>query len=303
MREKNPKNTPKKATKGSTKTEGFDKFRKPVAAPMPEERPTKRKYAVKKETVKSVAKVQPVEKDEDPTPRLNKYVSNSGVCSRRAADSLIAAGEVQVNGEIVKEPGYRVQENDKVSYKGKVIKPVEQRIYILLNKPRDVITTLSDERGRKSIQDIIKGKVSTHVFPVGRLDRDTTGLLLITNDGDLTKRLSHPSYEVKKIYHATLDKPLEEAHLEQIRKGIQLEDGPIKVDGISYVKNAMPNEVGITLHSGRNRIIRRIFEFVGYDVVKLDRVYYAGLTKKDLPRGMMRFLTKEEVIRLKHFKV
>ena len=305
MREKNPKNAPKRSgNRTTTKPEGFDKFRKQTPKPFEEERPEKRKSTVRKDALKPAPpKIQPVEKDEDPTPRLNKYVSNSGVCSRRAADTLIANGEVQVNDNVIKEPGYRVQENDKVSYKGKVIKPVELRIYILLNKPRDVITTLSDEKGRKSIQDIIKGKVSTHVFPVGRLDRDTTGLLLITNDGDLTKRLSHPSYEVKKIYHATLNKPLEEEHFEQIKKGIQLEDGPIKVDGISYVKGAPLNEVGITLHSGRNRIIRRIFEFVGYEVEKLDRVYYAGLTKKDLPRGMMRFLTKEEVIRLKHFRV
>ena len=302
MREKNPKNSPKRNT-GNKKTEGFDKFRKVEPRPVQEEKPVRKKFINKTGPVKRPEPQPIIPANEDLTPRLNKYVSNSGVCSRRAADELIVKGEVSVNDAVVLEPGYRVQQGDKVEYKGKVIRPIEQRIYILLNKPRDVITTLSDERGRKSIQDIIKGKVSTHVFPVGRLDRDTTGLLLITNDGDLTKRLSHPSYEVKKIYHATLNKPLEESDLEKIRTGLQLEDGFIKVDGISYVKNAMPNEVGLTLHSGRNRIIRRIFEFVGYEVEKLDRVYYAGLTKKDLPRGMMRFLTKEEVIRLKHFKV
>ena len=285
------------------KSEGFDKFRKVEPRPVQEEKPVRKKFINKTGPVKRPEPQPIIPANEDLTPRLNKYVSNSGVCSRRAADELIVKGEVSVNDAVVLEPGYRVQQGDKVEYKGKVIRPIEQRIYILLNKPRDVITTLSDERGRKSIQDIIKGKVSTHVFPVGRLDRDTTGLLLITNDGDLTKRLSHPSYEVKKIYHATLNKPLEESDLEKIRTGLQLEDGFIKVDGISYVKNAMPNEVGLTLHSGRNRIIRRIFEFVGYEVEKLDRVYYAGLTKKDLPRGMRRFLTKEEVIRLKHFKV
>lgn len=302
MRDRNPKNTSKRNS-GNNKSEGFDKFRKVEPRPVQEERPVRKKFINKTGPVKRPETQPIIPANEDLTPRLNKYVSNSGVCSRRAADELIAKGEVSVNDEVVLEPGYRVQQGDKVIYKGKVIKPIEQRIYILLNKPRDVITTLSDERGRKSIQDIIKGKVSTHVFPVGRLDRDTTGLLLITNDGDLTKRLSHPSYEVKKIYHATLNKPLEESDLEKIRTGLQLEDGFMKVDGISYVKNAMPNEIGLTVHSGRNRIIRRIFEFLGYEVEKLDRVYYAGLTKKDLPRGMMRFLTKEEVVRLKHFKV
>lgn len=287
-----------KKTGGSRKG-GFDKFRKPEPSPSREKTPSVRKPSrPKKQPVPA-----PDTEKEDLTPRLNKYVSNSGVCSRRAADQLIANGEVLVNGNAVLEPGYRVQPGDRVTYMGKTIKPIEQKIYILLNKPRDVITTLSDEKGRKSIHDLIRGKVSTHVFPVGRLDRDTTGLLLITNDGELTRRLSHPSFEVKKIYHATLDRPLAEADLEKIRAGLELEDGSIKVDGISYVKNAMPNEIGITLHSGRNRIIRRIFEFVGYEVIKLDRVYYAGLTKKDLPRGRMRFLTKEEVIRLKHFKV
>ncbi len=281
------------------KSGAFDKFRKPEPADNKEKPPAQKRTPRR---VESNATPKPAE-DQDPTPRLNKYVANSGVCSRRAADELIAKGEILVNDSAVLEPGYRVQPKDKVTYKGNQIKPVEQKIYILLNKPRDVITTLSDEKGRKSIHDIIKGKVSTHVFPVGRLDRDTTGLLLITNDGDLTKKLSHPSYEVRKIYHATLNKPLSEADLERIKSGITLEDGFIKVDGISYIKDAGHEEVGITLHSGRNRIIRRIFEYVGYDVVRLDRVYYAGLTKKDLPRGRMRFLTKEEVIRLKHFKV
>lgn len=281
------------------KPSGFDKFRKVEAV---EDKDDLRDAKRRPRKDKAEKRPNPVD-EQNTTPRLNKYVANSGVCSRRAADTLIANGEVKVNGSPVLEPGYRVQPHDKVTYQGKHIMPVEQKIYILLNKPRDVITTLSDEKGRKSIHDLIKGKVSTHVFPVGRLDRDTTGLLLITNDGDLTKRLSHPSYEVRKIYHATLNKPLSEADLAKIRAGITLEDGFIKVDGISYVRDAGPHEVGITLHSGRNRIVRRIFEFFGYDVVKLDRVYYAGLTKKDLPRGRMRFLTKEEVIRLKHFKV
>jgi 23S rRNA pseudouridine2605 synthase len=286
-----------KRSKGK-KEGGFDKFKKK------ENNKSKESPDPRKNASKAVKKnIETREEKVETSPRLNKYVANAGICSRRAADKLIADGEVTVNNQVVNQPGYHVQPTDKVMYQGREITPVEQKIYILLNKPRDIITTLSDEKGRKSIHDILKGKVSTHVFPVGRLDRDTTGLLLITNDGELTKRLSHPSYEVKKIYHATLDKPMKEEDLHKIRSGIQLEDGFIKVDGISFVKNAPPTELGITLHSGRNRIIRRIFEYVGYDVVKLDRVYYAGLTKKDLPRGRMRDLTREEVIRLKHFKV
>lgn len=240
------------------------------------------------------------ERNADPY-RLNKYVSNAGIASRRKADEIIAAGEVTVNDTVITEPGFKVMPGDTVIYKGRVIKPQEQMIYILMNKPRGVITTLSDEKGRKTIMDILKGKVSVRVFPVGRLDKDTTGLLLITNDGDLTRKLSHPSYEVKKIYHVTLDRNLEEQDYISIKTGIQLEDGFIKVDGISFVKDAKTNEVGITIHSGRNRIIRRIFESLGYRVEKLDRVYYGGLTKKDLPRGMTRFLTKQEIIMLKHF--
>jgi 23S rRNA pseudouridine2605 synthase len=286
-----------KRSKGK-KESNFDKFKKKESAK------SKEPSELRKRPFKST--INPEDRREEKvetTPRLNKYVANAGICSRRAADKLIADGEITVNNQVVNQPGYHVQPSDTVKYQGREISPVEQKIYILLNKPRDIITTLSDEKGRKSIHDILKGKVSTHVFPVGRLDRDTTGLLLITNDGDLTKRLSHPSYEVKKIYHATLNKPMSDEDLNKIRSGLQLEDGFIKVDGISFVKNAPPTELGITLHSGRNRIIRRIFEYVGYDVVKLDRVYYAGLTKKDLPRGRMRDLTREEVIRLKHFKV
>jgi 23S rRNA pseudouridine2605 synthase len=233
--------------------------------------------------------------------RLNKYVSNAGICSRRKADELIAAGDITVNDEIIKEPGHRVQPGDTVIYKDRKIFPRKNFIYVLINKPRGVITTLSDEKGRKTILDIIKGKVRVRVYPVGRLDRETTGLLLVTNDGELTKKLSHPSHEVKKIYHVTLDKALTETHLLQIKSGITLDDGPIKVDGISYVQEAGPNQIGVTLHSGRNRIIRRIFESLGYEVTRLDRVYYAGLTKKDLPRGRMRFLTEQEVIMLQHF--
>lgn len=233
--------------------------------------------------------------------RLNKYVAHCGVCSRRQAIEYVKGGMVSVNGAVVTEPGVEVQATDRVTFKGQVIKPEERKVYILMNKPRDVITTLSDEKGRKTVMELLKGKVRERIFPVGRLDRNTTGLLLLTNDGDLAEKLSHPSKQVRKIYHAVLDKSLDKKDLERIKNGIDLDDGPIKVDGIDYVDGAPKSEVGIEIHSGRNRIVRRIFEFLGYEVVKLDRVVYAGLTKKDLPRGFWRYLTEREVIMLKHF--
>lgn len=277
----------------------FDKFyKKPKQKAAPEPKKIRRKPPPKPKT-EAPQPVKPAPNDEPM--RLNKYVSNAGICSRRKADELIAAGDITVNTEVIREPGYKVQPGDTVIYKDKKIFPRKNFVYVLLNKPRGVITTLSDEKGRKTILDIIKGKVRVRVYPVGRLDRETTGLLLVTNDGELTKKLSHPSYEVKKIYHVTLNKALTEDHFLKIKTGLTLDDGPIKVDGISYVQDAEPNQLGITLHSGRNRIIRRIFESLGYEVTRLDRVYYAGLTKKDLPRGMMRFLTEQEVIMLLHF--
>ena len=281
----------------------FEKFYKPgKAKPEPEKEYKPRKPVRKSAPSKPRAELTPpVEPTKEESYRLNKYVSNAGICSRRKADELIAAGEVEVNGVVVAEPGYKTQPGDKVTYKGKTIKPQEQMIYILMNKPKGVITTMSDEKDRKTIMDILKGKVTARVYPVGRLDRETTGLLLITNDGDLTKKLSHPSHEVKKIYHITLNKALAESDFVKIKTGLTLEDGIIKVDGISYVKDAQANEIGITIHSGRNRIVRRIFESLGYEVTHLDRVYYGGLTKKDLPRSRIRFLTKQEIIMLKHF--
>ena len=233
--------------------------------------------------------------------RLNKYLAHSGIASRRAADTLIMQGHVTVNGVIVKEMGYKVQPRDVVTFKDKPIKTVDKLVYYLLNKPRNVLTTSSDERGRRTVIDIMSEKIPERIYPVGRLDRNTSGLILLTNDGELTKKLSHPSHKVPKVYLVTLDKNLALKDLEQIRDGITLEDGPIKADSLHFIEGLSKREVEIEVHSGKNRLVRRIFEHFGYEVVKLDRTYYAGLTKKNLPRGMWRPLTKEEVRLLKHF--
>ena len=233
--------------------------------------------------------------------RLNKYIAHSGVCSRRKAADLVKAGKIKVNGEVEINPAIEVTDADRIEYDGKVLKAVTEMVYLLVNKPKGVVTTLSDEQGRKTIWDMVKEKVKTRIFPVGRLDMYTTGLLLLTNDGDLTLRLSHPRHKVKKIYHVQLDRPLQEKDKLAIEKGIELEDGIAEIDGISYVKGEDETHVGVEIHMGKNRIVRRIFEHFDYSVVKLDRVYYAGLTKKDLPRGWSRFLSEKEIIMLKHF--
>lgn len=229
--------------------------------------------------------------------RLNKYIANAGVCSRREADKLIEAGAVTVNGEVVTELGTKIMPTDEVRYGDQVLQR-EKPVYILLNKPKDFITTTSDEFDRKNVMNLVAGACPQRVYPVGRLDRNTTGLLLITNDGELAKKLTHPRYGVKKIYHVELDKNLSQEDFEQIITGVELNDGFIAPDELAYVGETR-REVGITLHSGKNRIVRRIFEHLGYEVVKLDRVYYAGLTKKDLPRGRWRFLREDEVNILK----
>lgn len=230
--------------------------------------------------------------------RLNKYIASSGVCSRRDADELIQAGEVMVNGKVVKELGVKVSRNDDVQVKGKRVNP-EKKVYLLLNKPKDFITTMEDPENRKTVMELVKNAGKERIFPVGRLDRNTTGLLLFTNDGALAKKLTHPSHRVKKIYEVHLDKPIQDGHLEQIKKGFDLEDGPVKADDVQVVS---PDKtiLGIEIHEGRNRIVRRIFENFGYDVVKLDRMMYAGLTKRDLPRGKWRFLSEKELINLKY---
>ena len=237
--------------------------------------------------------------DFEPMP-LNKYVALCGIASRRKSAELVKNGQVSVNGKVETNPAYRVQPNDTVVYQGKRIRPEDKLVYILMNKPRDVITTVSDDRGRRTVIDLLKN-VEERVFPVGRLDRMTTGLLLLTNDGSLAQNLSHPSKNIKKIYQVELNNPLEEEHLALIKKGLELEDGRADVDNVSYVNGKSPKHVGVELHSGKNRIVRRIFEHLGYEVIRLDRTYYAGLTKKDLPRGWHRHLSKREIIMLKHF--
>ncbi len=233
--------------------------------------------------------------------RLNKFLAHCGIASRRAADTLIMQGHVTVNGVVVQEMGYKVKEIDVVHFKGKHVKPVDKLVYYLLNKPRNVLSTSQDERGRKTVVDILAKKVSERVYPIGRLDRNTSGLILLTNDGELTKKLSHPSHKVPKVYHVTLDKNLSLKDMESIRNGVTLEDGMIKADSLHFMENMPKREVQIELHSGKNRVVRRIFEHLGYEIIKLDRVYYAGLTKKNLPRGFFRHLTKEEIRMLKHF--
>lgn len=233
--------------------------------------------------------------------RLNKYIANAGICSRRKADEHIAKGAVKVNGKTVLEMGFRVQPKDKVSFNSKPIKKNQNLVYVLLNKPKGFISTTKDERERKTVMNLVEKATSERIYPVGRLDRNTTGLLLLTNDGDLANYLSHPSSNIKKLYYVQLDKPLQKKHFEIIQKGFQLEDGPVQVDAIDYVANKPKTDIGIEVHIGRNRIVRRIFEHFEYKVTKLDRVLYAGLSKKDLPRGKWRYLTKTELIHLKHF--
>ncbi len=229
--------------------------------------------------------------------RLNRFIAQSGICSRREADDFIAAGVVTVNGKVVTELGTKVQPTDEVRFNDTRIQG-EKKVYLVLNKPKGYVTSLDDPHASKTVIDLVKGACEERIYPVGRLDKNSLGLLLFTNDGDLTKQLTHPAYHKKKIYQVTLDKPLTRADMDRIAEGITLEDGEIHADEISYVKENK-QEVGIEIHSGRNRIVRRIFEFLGYEVKKLDRVYYAGLTKKNLKRGQWRFLTDEEVQRLK----
>ncbi len=245
------------------------------------------------------SKNNPHTKADDGLTRLNKYLANAGIASRREADVLIQSGVVEVNGKVVTEMGYKVTETDKVSFGGQGIKR-EKKVYILMNKPKDFITTADDPFGRKTVMQIL-GKLKERVYPVGRLDRATTGVLMLTNDGDLTKKLTHPKFGVKKIYNVQLDKNVTSNHLEHLCDGFELEDGFTKADVAAYVTSNgdKKNQVGVELHSGKNRIIRRMFEHLGYNVVKLDRVFFAGLTKKDMARGQWRFLSEKEVGLLK----
>ena len=226
--------------------------------------------------------------------RLNKFLANAGICSRREADEFITAGVVSVNGEVVTELGTKIKRTDEVKFHDEPVS-IERKTYILLNKPKDCVTTSDDPQERKTVMDFVKGACKERIYPVGRLDRNTTGVLLLTNDGDLASKLTHPKYLKKKIYHVYCDKNVTKADLDQIAAGVTLDDGEIHADAISYASETDKSQVGIEIHSGKNRIVRRIFESLGYKVIKLDRVYFAGLTKKGLRRGDWRYLTEQEV--------
>ena len=251
------------------------------------------KYSMKKRIEYKEVNIDPNE-----PLRLNKFLANAGVCSRREADEFIQAGVVTVNGEVVTELGTKVLRTDEVRFHDQPV-VIEKKVYVLLNKPKDYVTTADDPQQRKTVLDLVKSACTERIYPVGRLDRNTTGVLLLTNDGDLASKLTHPKYLKKKIYHVFLDKACAAHDLEQIATGIQLEDGEIKADDVQYAHPTDKKQVGIEIHSGKNRIVRRIFESLGYRVLKLDRVQFAGLTKKNLKRGDWRYLTEEEVDRLR----
>ncbi|HXI01073.1 MAG TPA: pseudouridine synthase [Sphingobacteriaceae bacterium] len=241
-----------------------------------------------------------ISKVDDGLIRLNRYIANAGICSRRKADELIGAGVVSVNGQAISELGFKVDPfKDEVRYNGQLLKR-EKMVYVLLNKPKDYITTTDDPQERRTVMQLVEKASRERIYPVGRLDRNTTGLLLMTNDGDLADKLSHPRNNITKIYQAELNKNLTQGDLNKIAFGLELEDGLIKPDEVTYVQGGSKREIGIQIHSGKNRIVRRIFEHLGYDVIKLDRVIYANLTKKDLPKGRWRYLEEKEVIQLKH---
>lgn len=268
---------------------GKDRFEKPQRRERDASYNPDAKYSLKKQIEHKKRNL----KASDPI-RLNRFLANAGICSRREADDYIRAGVVTVNGEVVSELGTKVTFADKVLFHDQLVRS-EKKIYILINKPKDCITTSDDPQERFTVMDLVKDACSERIYPVGRLDRNTTGVLLLTNDGELAAQLTHPKYNKKKIYHVFLDKPVTKAHLEDIANGIELEDGKIHADAISYADENDKKQVGIEIHSGRNRIVRRIFEHLGYQVEKLDRVYFAGLTKKNLPRGKYRFLTEKEI--------
>ena len=247
------------------------------------------KYSLKKRIEYSEAHIDP----EAPI-RLNKYLANAGVCSRREADTFIEAGVVTVNGVVVTELGTKVKRSDEVKFHDQPVK-IEKKVYVLLNKPKDYVTTSDDPQNRKTVMDLVKGACDERIYPVGRLDRNTTGVLLLTNDGELASKLTHPKFLKKKIYHVHTDKNVTAADMRQIAEGITLDDGDIRADAVEYASETDKKQVGIEIHSGRNRIVRRIFEHLGYKVTKLDRVLFAGLTKKNLKRGDWRYLTEDEV--------
>ncbi|MFT4544271.1 MAG: 23S rRNA pseudouridine2605 synthase [Polaribacter sp.] len=277
----------------------FESFRKKETPKPRRDKPSEPKEEARKSFV-GKGKKRPVQApDANPLPRLNQYVAKAGVCSRRQADDLIATGQVKVNRKVMREMGYRVQYDDVVEYEGKVLMGEELR-YVLLNKPKGFLCTMSDEKDRKTVMDLVKKACNERVFPVGRLDRDTTGLLLFTNDGDLAKNLTNPKGKIKKLYHVFLDKPMTEEHLVRLGEGVMLEDGLAKPDVVNYVQDAPDgNQIGIQLNSAKNGVVAKMFEHFGYKVMKLDRVLFASLTKKDVPRGRFRTLRDKEVTMLK----
>jgi len=232
---------------------------------------------------------------------LNKFIAHAGICARRDAADLVKTGVVKVNGAVINEPGHKVSTKDEIRVNGKKIFLAKNLVYILLNKPKDYITTTDDPQKRKTVLDLIGRATDERVYPVGRLDRNTSGVLLFTNDGELAQKLTHPSNQIKKVYHVTLNKALDKNDFEKILKGVILEDGPAHVDVLAYADAQDKTQIGVEIHSGRNRIVRRIFEHLGYDVKNLDRVIFAGLTKKNIERGKWRFLSEREVRDLKHF--
>ena len=277
----------KKSTPLSRKSTSSAKKSTPLSRKSPNKTVSKIKEAPKSDAASGI--------------RLNKYIANSGVCSRREADTYIEHGSVEVNGNLVTEMGYKVQPDDVVRFDGTSITP-EQKKYILLNKPKNYITTMDDDRGRKTVMDLVSNASKERIYPVGRLDRNTTGLLLFTNDGELAKKLTHPKHDVRKLYHASLDKKLELKDLEKLRGEVVIEGKKVFIDAVSYVDGQPKSEVGIEIHSGRNRIVRKIFEHLGYKVSKLDRVIFAEWTKKNLPRGRWRELTNQELSNLQMLK-
>jgi len=302
------------------KASHFDKFtkRKSNAAIKEQFRQEKRKVKKEREEFfdKKRAEVRSQKSEADRQPSqpthlrpqttdlmpLNKFISHAGVCGRREAAEIVKKGIVKVNGQIVTEPGHKVSQKDEVVVNGKKIFLAKNLVYILLNKPKDFITTSEDPQGRKTVLDLIRHATHERVYPVGRLDRNTSGVLLFTNDGELAQKLTHPKNEIKKIYSVTLNRPLEKNHFDQILKGITLDDGPATVDVLAYADTKDKTQLGVEIHSGRNRIVRRIFEHMGYDVKNLDRVMFAGLTKKNVERGKWRFLNEKEVRELKYFR-
>ena len=294
------KGRPKKFSNGATSTTKGKDIKKdfPAAEVKTDVKEEKSKLKSKPHFKQRERKGDPMPKFNEDEIRLNKFLSTAGVASRREADVLIQSGVISVNDKIITELGFKIHPGDVVKYDGETIQ-AEQKRYVLLNKPKDFITTMDDPLGRKTVMSLVKKACKERIYPVGRLDRETTGLLLFTNDGDLAKKLTHPKYKASKIYHVEANKAVTLEDVELMKSGITLEDGIIKCDHVEFIENGGSREIGVELHSGKNRVVRRIFESLGYDVVKLDRVKFASLTKKDLPRGFYRHLTEKEVSFLK----